>query len=47
MSLQWALSKGYCNLQESEPIRQFVIYKKDFGWMDVWELNPERLNRFG
>jgi hypothetical protein len=26
-----------------DPIRQLVFYEKDFGWMEVWELNPEVL----
>jgi hypothetical protein len=26
---------------------QFVLYEKNFGWLDVWELNPERWDRFG
>jgi hypothetical protein len=25
------------------PIRKFVLHEKNFGWMDVWELNPEGL----
>jgi hypothetical protein len=25
------------------PIKQFVLCEKTFGWMDVWELNPEEL----
>jgi hypothetical protein len=25
----------------------FVFYEKDFGWMDVWELNPEGCGYFG
>jgi hypothetical protein len=26
---------------EDEPVREFVLYEDNFGWMDVWELNPE------
>jgi hypothetical protein len=26
---------------EDETIRQFALYEKNFGWMVVWELNPE------
>jgi hypothetical protein len=26
-----------------DPIRQLVLYEKDFGWMAFWELNPEVL----
>jgi hypothetical protein len=26
---------------QDEIIRKFVLYRKDCGWMDVWELNPE------
>jgi hypothetical protein len=25
------------------PIRQLVLCEKDFGWMALWELNPEVL----
>jgi hypothetical protein len=25
------------------PFRQLVLYEKDFGWMALWELNPEVL----
>jgi hypothetical protein len=32
---------GYCYWWEDEPVRQFVHHKNNFGWMDVWELNPE------
>jgi hypothetical protein len=26
-----------------DPIRQLVLCERNFGWMDVWELNPEGL----
>jgi hypothetical protein len=26
---------------EDDPIKQFPLYEKNFGSMDVWELNPE------
>jgi hypothetical protein len=29
------------------PVRQFVLYEKQFGWLDVWELHPEGLDHFG
>jgi hypothetical protein len=32
-----AASVGDC------PIRELVLYQKDFGWMAFWELNPEAL----
>jgi hypothetical protein len=28
-------------------VRQFVLYEKNFGWLDDLELNPERWDRFG
>jgi hypothetical protein len=33
-------------LREDEPVRQFVLYEKNFGWMDIWELNPEGWDRY-
>jgi hypothetical protein len=32
---------------ENEPISQFVLYEKDFGWIDVWELTPDGWDHFG
>jgi hypothetical protein len=29
-----------------DPNRQLVLYERNFGWMDVWELNPEGLGSF-
>jgi hypothetical protein len=26
---------------EDETVREFALYEDNFGWMDVWELNPE------
>jgi hypothetical protein len=34
---------GYCCWWEDVPFGQLVLYEKNFGWMDVWELNPEWL----
>jgi hypothetical protein len=34
---------GYCYYWDDDPIRQPVLYEKNFGWMHVWELNPEGL----
>jgi hypothetical protein len=28
---------------EDYAVRKFVPYNKDFGWMALWELNPETL----
>jgi hypothetical protein len=36
-------TRGYCYWWEDNPIRQFVLFEKDFGWTYVWELNPEGL----
>jgi hypothetical protein len=33
--------------REGKPIRQFVLYEKKFGWMDVWDLNPVGWDHFG
>jgi hypothetical protein len=33
----------YCYWREDDPIRQLVLYEKNFGLMVVWELNPEVL----
>jgi hypothetical protein len=30
-------------LVEDDPIRKFVLCENNFGWMDAWELNPERM----
>jgi hypothetical protein len=35
--------KGLLLLVGDDPIMQFVLCEKKFGWMDVWELNPEGL----
>jgi hypothetical protein len=32
---------------EDEPIKKFVLYEKNFGWMDAWEMNSEGQYRFG
>jgi hypothetical protein len=40
-------TRGCCNWWEVQPVRQFVLYEKDFGWMDFWDLNPEVWDRFG
>jgi hypothetical protein len=29
------------------PVRQLVLCEKDFGWMVLWELNPECSDHFG
>jgi hypothetical protein len=34
---------GLLVLVGGDPIRQLVLYERNFGCMDVWELNPERL----
>jgi hypothetical protein len=36
-------NKGLLLLVGDYPIRQLVLYEKDFGWMAFWELNPEML----
>jgi hypothetical protein len=33
----WGLSR----LAGSESVRQFALYERNFGWVDVWEMNPE------
>jgi hypothetical protein len=38
---------GLLTLAGIRTVRQFVLYEKSFGWLDVWELNPERWDRFG
>jgi hypothetical protein len=40
-------TRGYCYRLEDEPVRQFVLYEKNVGWMDAWEFNPEEWDRFG
>jgi hypothetical protein len=35
--------KGLLLLMGGCPIRKFVLYESNFGWMDFWELNPEGL----
>jgi hypothetical protein len=39
-------TRGYGHWLEDEPVRQFVLYEKNFSWMDVWELNPKIWDRF-
>jgi hypothetical protein len=29
--------------REDKSIRQFFLYENNFCWMEVWELNPERI----
>jgi hypothetical protein len=36
-------NKGFLLLVEDYPVRQLVLYEKDFGWVAFWELNPEVL----
>jgi hypothetical protein len=36
-------NEGLLLLVRGDPIRQLVLHERNFGWMDVWELNPERL----
>jgi hypothetical protein len=46
----YAYANGFVVLAEGleyGPVRQLVLYEKNFGWLDVWELNPERWDRFG
>jgi hypothetical protein len=38
---------AYYHWREHEPARQFVIYEKNFGCVDVWELNPKGWDLFG
>jgi hypothetical protein len=35
--------KGKLLLVEDTPTRQLVLYENDFGWMALWEMNPEVL----
>jgi hypothetical protein len=37
---------GLLTLAGIRTVRQFVLYEKSFGWLDVWELTPERWDRF-
>jgi hypothetical protein len=41
------LNRGYCYWWEDDPIRELVLYEKNFGWMDVWELTQKGWDRFG
>jgi hypothetical protein len=34
-------NQGLLLLVGDYPIRQLVLYEKDFGWMAFWKLNPE------
>jgi hypothetical protein len=36
-------NKGLLLLVGNYPMRQLVLYEKNFGWMAFWELNPEVL----
>jgi hypothetical protein len=36
-------NKGLLLLVGDYPIRQLVLYEKDFGWITLWELNPQVL----
>jgi hypothetical protein len=36
-------TRGYCYGWEDDPIRQLVLYKNNFGWMNVWEFNSKGL----
>jgi hypothetical protein len=36
-------NKGLLLLVGDYPIRQLVLYEKDFGWMALLDLNPEVL----
>jgi hypothetical protein len=36
---------GCCWLKDAA-IRQFVLQENNFGWMDVWKLNAERLGSY-
>jgi hypothetical protein len=38
---------GHWLWREYGPVRQVVLYEKNFGWLDVWELNSERWDRYG
>jgi hypothetical protein len=40
-------TRGHCHWREYELVRQFVLYDKNTGLMDVWELNPKIWDRFG
>jgi hypothetical protein len=35
--------RGCCHWREDESIKQFVLFENNFGLMDVWELNPQRI----
>jgi hypothetical protein len=38
---------GYCRWWDGEPVRPvLVLYEKNFGWADVWEVSPERWDGF-
>lgn len=39
----YILTRGYCYWWKNDPISKLVLYKKSFGWVDIWELNPEGL----
>jgi hypothetical protein len=32
---------GLCHWKEHNPVRQFVLYEVNLGWLNVWKLNPE------
>jgi hypothetical protein len=34
---------GLLLLVGGDPIRQLVLFERNFGWMDEWELNPDGL----
>jgi hypothetical protein len=33
--------------ENMNPFRQSDLYKKKFAWIDILELNPQQLDRFG